>query len=104
MGDVANPKIRNTCRLCGATGQDRHSVLVDYDIFVHVPRLDRNDLKNVQRVYKAEDYDFRLKAGSTAVDRGVVLPNVNDRYKGPAPDLAAIEEGEAPPHYGLRAK
>jgi hypothetical protein len=85
-----------------ATGQDMHSVLVDYDVFVRVPRLDRNDLKNVQRVYKAEDFDFRLKPGSAAVDRGVVLPNVSDSYRGQAPDLGAMEEGEAPPHYGPR--
>ena len=85
-----------------ATGQDRHSVLVDYDIFVNVPRLDRNDRKNVQRVYRAEEFDFRLKPGSAAVDRGIVLPTVSDRFRGQAPDLGAIEEGEAPPHYGPR--
>jgi hypothetical protein len=47
-----------------ATNQDRHSVLVDYDIFVNVPKLDAQDRKTVQRVYRAEDFDFRLKAGS----------------------------------------
>src|SRR5581483_1515816 len=85
-----------------ATGQDRHSVLVDYDVFVNVPKLDRNDTANVQRVLKAEDYDFRLKAGSAAVDKAVVLPNVSDRYSGQAPDLGAIELGAAAPHYGPR--
>jgi len=85
-----------------ATGQDRHSVLVDYDIFVRVPKLDRNDLANVQKVYKAEDYDYRLKLGSAAVDKGVALPNVSDRYNGQAPDLGALEVGETPPHYGPR--
>jgi hypothetical protein len=85
-----------------ATGQDRHSVLADYDVFVNVPRLDRSDLKNVQRVYRAEDFDFRLKPGSAAVDRGVALPTVSDRFRGQSPDLGAIEEGDAPPHYGPR--
>jgi hypothetical protein len=85
-----------------ATGQDRHSILVDYDIFVNVPKLDRNDLANVQKVYKAEAFDFRLKSGSAAVDKGVVLPNVNDRYTGQAPDLGALEIGDAAPHYGPR--
>ena len=47
---------------------------MDYDIFVNVPKLDAKDLKKVQRLYKAEDFDFRLKPGSAAVDRGVVLP------------------------------
>src|SRR5439155_10035168 len=47
-----------------ATGQDRHSVLVDYDVFVNVPKLDAQDSRTVQKVYKAEDFDFRLKPGS----------------------------------------
>ena len=46
-----------------ATGQDQHSVLVDYDVFVNVPRLDAQDRSTVQKVYKAEDFDFRLRAG-----------------------------------------
>src|SRR5688500_9928302 len=46
-----------------ATGQDRNSVLVDYDVFVNVPKLDR-DPKTVQRLYDFKDYDFRLRSGS----------------------------------------
>jgi hypothetical protein len=85
-----------------ATHQDQHSVAVDYDIFVNVPRLDAKDLKKVQKLYKSEDFDFRLKPGSAAVDRGVVLPNVTDGFTGKAPDLGALEVGQAPPHYGPR--
>jgi len=87
-----------------ATGQDQHSVLVDYDIFVNVPRLDAQDLKKVQLLYKAEDLDFRLKEGSAAVDRGMVLPNVTDGFTGRAPDLGALEYGQSPPHYGPRGQ
>jgi hypothetical protein len=86
----------------GATRQDQHSVTLDYDVFVNVPRLDAKDVKTVQKVYKAEDLDFRLKPGSAAVDRGVVLPNVTDGFAGPAPDLGALEAGQPPPHYGPR--
>jgi hypothetical protein len=86
----------------GATHQDQHSVIVDYDIFVNVPRLDAQDLKKVQSLYKAEDFDFRLKPGSAAVDRGVVLPNITDGFTGRAPDLGALELGQSPPHYGPR--
>jgi len=75
---------------------------VDYDIFVKVPKLDRNDLANVQKIYKAEDYDFRLKPGWAAVDKGVAMANVNDRFAGSAPDLGALEVGEPVPHYGPR--
>ena len=85
-----------------ATRQDQHSILVDYDIFMNVPKLDRNDLKKVQKVYKAEDFDFRLKPNASAVDRGVVLPNVNDGFAGRAPDLGALETGKPVPHYGPR--
>lgn len=85
-----------------ATHQDQHSVILDYDIFVNVPKLDAQDLKKVQSLYKAEDFDFRLKPGSAAVDHGVVLPNITDGFTGQAPDLGALELGQSPPHYGPR--
>ena len=85
-----------------ATRQDSHSVLVDYDIFVNVPRLDAKDLEKVQRLYKAENVDFRLKPGSAAVDRGMALPNITDGFSGPAPDLGALELGQPLPMYGPR--
>jgi hypothetical protein len=85
-----------------ATHQDQHSVIVDYDIFVNVPKLDAKDLKTVQSLYKAEDFDFSLKPGSAAVDHGVVLPNITDGFTGQAPDLGALELGQSPPHYGPR--
>ena len=84
------------------THQDLHSVAVDYDVFVNVPRLDAKDLKKVQMVYKAEEFDFGLKSDSAAIDRGVALANVTDGFAGRAPDLGALEYGQAPPHYGPR--
>jgi hypothetical protein len=84
------------------TKQDQHSVVLDYDVFVNVPRLDGKDMKTVQKLYKASDYDFRLKPGSAAVDKGVVIPNVTDGFAGRAPDLGALEVGQAPPIYGPR--
>ena len=86
-----------------ATGQDRNSVLVDYDVFVNVPKLDR-DPSRVQRLYRFEDHDFRLRPGSAAVDRGVPLPNVNDGFTGSAPDLGALESGQPMPIYGPRPR
>jgi hypothetical protein len=85
-----------------ATRQDQHSVTVDYDIFVNVPKLDAQDLKKVQSLYTTDDFDFRLKPRSAAVDHGVVLPNITDGFTGQAPDLGALELGQAPPHYGPR--
>lgn len=84
-----------------ATGNDRNSVLVDYDIFVNVPKLDR-DPKTVQRLYDFRNLDFRLKPGAVAIDRGVALPNVNDGSTGKAPDLGALETGQPLPIYGPR--
>jgi hypothetical protein len=86
----------------GTSSAVQHSVLVDYDIFVNVKKLDARDLKKVQQLYKAEDSDFRLKPESAAVDKGVVLPNITDGFAGKAPDLGALELGQAPPHYGPR--
>jgi hypothetical protein len=84
------------------THQDQHSVALDYDIFVNVPKLDAHDVKNIQKLYKADNLDFRLKAGSMAVDHGLVLPNITDGFSGQAPDLGALEIGQAVPHYGPR--
>jgi hypothetical protein len=85
-----------------ATSQDRNSVLLDYDVFVKVPRLDAQDIASLQKLYDAKDLDFRLKAGSAAVDRGVALPTITNGFAGGAPDLGALELGQALPHYGPR--
>ena len=55
---------------------------MDYDAFVKVPMLDAQDAKTVQRVLKAEDFDFQLRPDAVAVDRGIRLPNVNDAFAG----------------------
>ena len=85
-----------------ATGQDRNSVQVGYDVFVNVPALDARDPSTLQTVHDAADLDFRLRPGSAAVDRGMVLPTVTDGFTGTAPDLGALEAGGAAPHYGPR--
>ncbi len=84
-----------------ATHQDQHSVAVDYDVFVNVPKLEK-DPKTVQKLYEASDFDFSLKQGSAAIDKGVMLPGITDGFSGSAPDLGALEYGQAPPHYGPR--
>jgi hypothetical protein len=85
------------------THQDTHSLLLDYDIFQHVPMLDAKDVKTAQKLYDAKDLDFRLKPGSAAVDRGAVIPNVTNGYSGNAPDLGALELGQPMPQYGPRS-
>lgn len=48
--------------------------------------------------------DLRLAPGSSAVDAGARLPNVNDGFRGQGPDLGAYELGEKLPHYGPRGR
>jgi hypothetical protein len=82
-----------------ATGQDRHSVLLDFDTFVNAPLPDYTD---PTRVVDPESVDLQLRPGSKAIDAGTVLPNVTDGFIGRAPDLGAYEKGQAMPFYGPR--
>jgi hypothetical protein len=82
-----------------ATGQARHSVLVDYEVFRNVGAPDKSD---PQRLYDPDALDFALRPGSAAIDRGVVLPSITDGMTGRAPDLGALELGRPAPRYGPR--
>ena len=81
-----------------ATGQDRHSVLVDYDVFVRVTPPGPDP----RTIYRPADFDFQLRPGAAAVDAGVRLPGVNDGFSGRAPDLGAYERERPVPIYGPR--
>jgi len=83
------------------TTNDAHSVLVDFDAFANVPIPDKND---PQRLYDPENFDFRLRPGSAAIDAGEELPSITDGFTGKAPDLGAYELGVAVPHYGPRVQ
>ncbi|HEY3443095.1 MAG TPA: hypothetical protein VGK29_20215 [Paludibaculum sp.] len=83
--------------LRAATGQETHGVEVDFDIF---QRMTPPDPAKRHAVYHAMDLNFQLKAGSKAVDAGVVIPTVNDGFVGRAPDLGALELGAPIPKYG----
>jgi hypothetical protein len=82
-----------------ASGQEKHSVLVDYSTFVNVTMPDKTD---PQRLYKPDGLDFRLKPGSPAIDAGVELPTITDGFAGKAPDIGAYEAGRPVPQYGPR--
>jgi len=81
-----------------ATGEDKHSILVDYDVFVKVTPTGPDP----RTLYRPADFDFQLRPGSAAIDAGVRLPGVNDDFTGRAPDLGAYEVGSPSPHYGPR--
>jgi hypothetical protein len=82
-----------------ATHQEQHSILLDFDAFVNVRIPDKAD---PQHLYKPEEFDFRLKPGSRAIDAGAVLPSITDDFTGRAPDLGAYELDRPLPHYGPR--
>jgi hypothetical protein len=103
MADYVNPRVERKFATLQAyqqgTGQDEHSVLIDWNIFANVSPPDPND---PQRLYNPADLDFRIKPNTAAVDAGCILPNVNDDFTGSAPDIGALEVGQEVPHYGPR--
>ena len=53
-------------------------------------------------VPEREAQDMRPKPGSKVVDAGEFLPNINENFKGKAPDCGAYEAGQELPQYGPR--
>jgi hypothetical protein len=84
-----------------ATGQDRHSVEVDFDIFESMRPPDPSAAGR-HTVYHAMDLNFQLKPQSKVVDAGEQLPTINDVFTGTGPDLGALEAGQPAPKYGPR--
>ncbi len=82
-----------------ATGQEKHGLELDFDIF---EKLSAPDPSKRHAVYHATDLNFGLKPGSKAVDAGARIPTVNDDFRGDAPDLGALESGRPTPRYGPR--
>lgn len=82
-----------------ATGQEAHGAEIDYDVF---ESMAPPDPARRYHVYHSMDLNFRLRAGSKAIDAGEPLPTINDGFRGKGPDLGAIEYGQPEPHYGPR--
>ncbi len=47
--------------------------------------------------------NLRPNVYSRVIDAGMVIPNINDGFRGEAPDCGAYEYGQVLPHYGPRA-
>ncbi len=88
---------RTLAELRSATGQEKHGLEVDFDIF---EKMIPPDPSKRHAVYHAMDLNFRLKQGSRVIDAGIPIPTVNDGFAGAAPDLGALETGHPEPHYG----
>ena len=82
-----------------ATGFEKHGILIDFNSFRNVTMP---DLSKPETVYFADQLDFRLTPNSPAIDAGCHLPNINDEYKGKAPDMGALEYGADDVVYGPR--
>ena len=91
---VQPQQFKTLAELAAATGQETHGIEIDYDIFENLqpPNLPPT-AGNYGKPYEAADLNFKLKAGSKAVDAGMKIPNVNDGFAGRAPDLGAYELG-----------
>ncbi|WP_439482319.1 hypothetical protein [Cyclobacterium plantarum] len=85
--------------LFAASGLEANGLLLDYGVF---NEMEAPDPEKPHRIYHAEDLNFTLNPNGSAVDKGTVIPNVNDDYAGKAPDLGALEAGEKPPIFGPR--
>ncbi len=53
-------------------------------------------------VPERDTVDLRPAAGSAVIDKGTVIPNINDGFTGSAPDCGAYEAGDPVPLYGPR--
>ena len=98
-GELVRHAFKTLAEYSRATGQDRHSRLVDYGIFRNAAVPDPAD---PTRLYRPDEVDLELKRDSNAVDAGEVLPNIDDGFTGTSPDLGAYEVGTKMPHYGPR--
>jgi hypothetical protein len=95
-------RFKTLVEFAAATGQETHGIEVDYDIFESLRPPSPPDSSKPGTPYDAADVNFTLRPGCKAIDAGVRLPNVNDRFTGKAPDLGAYELGESAPVYGPR--
>ena len=88
------------------TGNEHHGIEVGYSDLVKAPVPDDplwNSPDGYGWAYVPGDIDLRLASNSTAIDKGGLLANVNDSYRGAAPDLGCAEAGDPARQYGPHA-
>jgi hypothetical protein len=78
------------------SGMEQHGMLLRGPIFASGlrPPVD------FKRQFSIAANDLRLAPDSAAIDAAVLLPNINDAYRGDRPDLGAYECGQPLPGYG----
>jgi hypothetical protein len=98
-GTQVRQQFQSLAEYANAVHQDAHSLMVDYAVFADLSPPSVDDLTHV---FDVDSLNFALAPTGAAVDKGVVLDNINDGFTGAAPDLGAREVGVPPPHYGPR--
>lgn len=101
-GDRPARKFQNLSEFSQATGNDKHSMMITFDIFQNLKPVSVGTVADLMKVYDPDKLDFELKPNAPVVDVGTILPNITDGFTGKAPDLGALESGQPVPHYGPR--
>ena len=93
-----NSVYADVATLAGNTPFEHHGVALTPPIFKNADHV----LGPISAPPLSAPADLRPNQRSGAVDTGVILPNINDHYRGVGPDLGAIELGRPQPSYGVR--
>lgn len=96
---------KNLNELRKKTGLEKHGMYTDAKDFVRIPSVEYSEFfkkYGVHPLVHPHRDDFKLVGNSGLIDKGVLLPNINDHFKGAAPDIGAFEYGESDFIYGPR--
>jgi Right handed beta helix region len=72
-----------------------HGIRADMSVFDHVAFP-------IRPVPELDVVGLQPRAGAVVIDAAVLLPNINDNFRGAGPDVGAYEAGAPLPHYGPR--
>ena len=95
-GSLGYVKYNNLAAARAALGIEMHGLILPTPIF------DSGLVAPASYKTRLDPADVTLAASSMAIDRGLVLPNLNDGYRESAPDIGALERGCPIPIYGVR--
>ncbi len=76
------------------SGSDRH--MRDLPTFQALTGQELHGFNLEPEFADAANGDYSLPSGSNMIDKGLVIPGINDEYAGSAPDLGALEHPDSP--------
>ncbi len=87
-----------------ATGYEKHGgIFQSYDVFAKAFEPTHAASNEDPLVY-AHELDLYPADGAPTIDAGTVIPGVSEQFEGNAPDMGALEKGQAAPIYGPRSQ